>query len=67
MILAVLFQFYVCKKTGMISAVNTDKHIYKSLHDPTNHTEFAKVQIPYASKLLIQELISMNIAPRIFT
>ena len=61
------FQFYVCKRTGMISAVNEEKHIYKSLHDPTNHTEFAKVQIPYASKLLIQELISMNIAPRIFT
>ena len=61
------FQFYVCKKTGMISAVNTEKNIYKSLHDPSNHTEFAKVQIPYASKLLIQELISMNIAPRIFT
>ena len=32
-----------------------------------NYTDFSKVNIPYAFKLLIQELITMNIAPRIIT
>jgi len=61
------FQFYLCKKSGMIAVANKSKNIFRSLYDKSNTTEFAKVQIPYASKLLIQELMSMNIAPRIFT
>jgi DNA-directed RNA polymerase beta subunit len=32
-----------------------------------NTTEFAAVQIPYAYKLLVQELETMNIGSRIFT
>ena len=61
------FQFYICKKSGMIAVGNKSKNIFKSLYDKSNTTEFAKVQIPYASKLLIQELMSMGIAPRLFT
>jgi DNA-directed RNA polymerase beta subunit len=32
-----------------------------------NTTEFASIQIPYAYKLLVQELETMNICSRIFT
>ena len=60
------YYVWVDKTTGLISPVNTDKNIYKSLYSD-NTTQFAKVQIPYSSKLLIQELSSMNILPRLFT
>jgi DNA-directed RNA polymerase II subunit RPB2 len=58
------FRVNVCKKCGMIAAFNNEKHIH---HCRTcdNRTDFAYVEIPYACKLLFQELITMNIAPRI--
>ena len=58
------FYVWVDNETGMISPVNPEKGIYKSLYSE-NTTKFTKVQIPYASKLLIQELMSMHIVPRI--
>jgi DNA-directed RNA polymerase II subunit RPB2 len=32
-----------------------------------NKTEFSYVEIPFSCKLLFQELISMNVVPRIMT
>tara|TARA_B110000967_G_C18897855_1_gene572097 strand:+ start:1442 stop:5029 length:3588 start_codon:yes stop_codon:yes gene_type:complete len=61
------FQVHVCKKTGMIAAANPSKNVYKSLFDPTNNTDFAKVRIPYASKLFLHELMAMGISPHLFT
>ena len=60
------YYIWIDKETGMISPVNPEKNIYKSLYSD-NQTRFAKVQIPYGSKLFIQELQSMHINPRIFT
>ena len=57
---------WIDKDTGTIAPINEEKGIYKSLYSD-NTTRFAKVQIPYSSKLLIQELTSMHILPRIFT
>ena len=61
------YQYHLCKTSGLIAVANSQKNIYKSLYDKKNTTEFAKVQIPYASKLFMQELMSMSIAPRLFT
>ena len=60
------YYVWVDKETGMISPVNPAKKKYVSLYS-NNTTQFAKVQIPHASKLLFQELMSLGIVPRIFT
>ena len=60
------FSVNVCNKCGMIAAYNDKQHIH---HCKTcnNRSDFAYVEIPYACKLMFQELITMNIAPRIIT
>lgn len=58
------YYVWIDNETGMISPVNPEKGIYKSLYSD-NTTKFSKVQIPYSSKLLIQELQSMHINPRL--
>ena len=60
------FSVYVCNKCGLIASFNNNKniHICKTCQ---NRTDFKYVEIPYACKLMFQELISMNIAPRILT
>ena len=60
------YYIWIDKDTGMISPVNPEKGIYKSLYSD-NSTRFAKVQIPYSSKLFFQELQAMHINPRIQT
>ena len=60
------YQVNVCKKCGMIAAYNDKKHIH-SCKTCDNRTDFNYVEIPYACKLLFQELQTMNIAPRIMT
>ena len=60
------FSVYVCKKCGLIAAYNDQVHIhYCKTCD--NRTEFAYVEMPYACKLMFQELITMNVCPRIMT
>jgi DNA-directed RNA polymerase II subunit RPB2 len=60
------FQVYSCKKCGLIAVFNHEKkiHVCKTCN---NRTDFNRVEIPYSCKLLFQELITMNIAPRIIT
>jgi DNA-directed RNA polymerase II subunit RPB2 len=60
------YSVHVCKKCGLIASYNDKMHIH---HCRTcdNRVDFAYVEIPYACKLLFQELNTMNIAPRILT
>jgi len=70
------YSVYVCKKCGMIASYNDgDKnrayenadfsiHLCKTCD---NKTDFALVNIPYAYKLLSQELQTINVVPRIIT
>ena len=60
------YSVFVCKKCGLIAAYNDKFHIH---HCRTcdNRSDFAYVKIPYACKLLFQELGTMNVVPRIMT
>ena len=60
------FTTHVCKKCGLLAAYNNKEHIH-ICKTCDNKTDFNKVDLPYACKLLFQELITMNIAPRIIT
>ena len=66
----------VCKKCGMIACYNDgDKNRMYSNADFSIHlcktcgnkTDFALVEMPYANKLLFQELQTINVVPRIIT
>ena len=56
----------ICNKCGLIASYNEEHSIY-ICKNCDNRTNFGKVDIPYSCKLLFQELITMNIAPRIIT
>ena len=60
------FSVNICNKCGLIAAFNDKLHIH-ICNVCENRTDFKYVEIPYACKLLFQELITMNVAPRIFT
>ena len=60
------YQVYICKKCGLIASYNNKMHIHLC-HTCGNRSDFAYVEIPYACKLLFQELNTMNIAPRLIT
>jgi DNA-directed RNA polymerase II subunit RPB2 len=60
------FQVHICKKCGMIAAYNDKLHIHLC-KTCDNRSDFDYVELPYSCKLLFQELITMNIAPRIMT
>jgi DNA-directed RNA polymerase II subunit RPB2 len=60
------FHCYTCKKCGLIAIANPQTNIWLC-KKCDNTTEFTSVYIPYAFKLLVQELETMNIGSRIFT
>lgn len=70
------YSVHVCKKCGMIASYNDGNknkmyaHADFSVHlckTCNNMTDFVKVDIPYAYKLMAQELQTINIVPRLIT
>lgn len=57
---------YVCDECGLFASkvINKDYHI---CHSCNNTSRISPIVIPYATKLLFQELMSVNILPRIKT
>jgi len=70
------YSVHVCRKCGMIASFNDGNksrmyanadftvHLCKTCD---NKTDFARVEIPYAYKLMSQELQTINVVPRIIT
>ena len=58
------FSVFVCSKCGMIASFNNKEHIHYC-NTCSNRNDFKYVELPYACKLMFQELITMNVAPRI--
>jgi len=53
---------YVCELCGLLAISGSNIKICKGC---SNHSAISCVKIPYAFKLLVQELMAMNIAPRL--
>lgn len=61
------YRLFICRSCGMpATAANPERNIW-SCRECQNSTSFAEVRIPYAAKLLFQEVQAMGIAARFRT
>ena len=60
------YSVHVCKECGLIASYNEKYSIY-NCKNCNNSVNFSCINIPYSCKLLFQELITMNVAPRFLT
>ena len=60
------FSCYSCKDCGLLAIANPDQNIW-ACRGCGNTTSFAHLNLPYASKLLLQELETMCIGSRLIT
>lgn len=58
------YRVFVCRKCGLLCTANPEKNIYKCAQCK-NSADITQVRIPYSMKLLMQELMTMSVAPRI--
>ena len=59
------YNIYVCDNCRMPAIYNNKRMVFECPYC-NDGTHISKVEIPYASKLLFQELMAMSICPRIF-
>lgn len=60
------YKMYVCKRCNIFAIVNINKNIYKC-NNCTNNVDFSEIRIPYACKLLTQEVQAMSIGMKFLT
>ncbi|PSN71665.1 DNA-dependent RNA polymerase II RPB140 [Corynespora cassiicola Philippines] len=61
------YRVHVCDICGLMSPIAQIKKGQYECRPCHNKTRISQIQIPYAAKLLFQELLAMNIATRMFT
>ena len=60
------YSIYICNDCKMPAIGNNKENIYEC-KKCSNYGDFTKIYIPYACKLLFQELMAMSIGPRFLT
>ncbi|EME82668.1 uncharacterized protein MYCFIDRAFT_136855 [Pseudocercospora fijiensis CIRAD86] len=61
------FRVHICEICGLMTPIASIKKQQFECRPCRNKTKIAQVIIPYAAKLLFQELAAMNVATRMFT
>lgn len=61
-----LYYLHICENCGMFATAKLATNSF-SCNYCRNHARISQILLPYACKLLFQELASMNIAPRLHT
>jgi len=57
------YRVFACRRCGMMAVANPEKNKYKCMNCK-NSADITQVRIPYSMKLLMQELMTMGVAPR---
>ncbi|CAG8701706.1 25133_t:CDS:10, partial [Dentiscutata erythropus] len=60
------YRIHCCDICGLMAIANLKKNTFEC-KACKNTTQISQIHIPYACKLLFQELMAMNISPRLFT
>ena len=60
------YRLFICRNCGLKGICNPDRDI-NICKNCDNQTSFSEVRVPYACKLLMQELEAMSVSPKILT
>ena len=60
------YRVHVCTQCGLICQANVDEQRFEC-KNCSQQSNICQIKIPYAAKLLFQELMAMQLAPRLRT